>query len=187
MKATTRFHLIASVIFTFGLIAFTLWAARFYFDTAPLVKGIDTIKKEECKKVTVDYCEFVVTFPHKVSKTSVIVSGHKTITAETTDDRTSPRLKATFLPFSQSDDLRGFLAEQAAAAGIPDPRFSIKDTKIGTIGNYSGKKTVGGKSYRLYGKVMVGEKSMLHLLISEPSESFPSPRVNFFLGASRRK
>ena len=82
---------------------------------------------------------------------------------------------------------RSILENQAQNAGIKNPEVTIEKTKLGFIGTYSGVRKAGGFDIKFFGKLVIGQSSLLSLLVSEELEKFPSDKAVYFLNTIEKK
>ncbi len=108
-------------------------------------------------------------------------------------DGKSPCLRAEGGPLSPAQrqellsNFRGRLENQAHVSGIAIPEITIENTKLGTIGTYSGVRTIAGVKNKQFLKIIVGNNSLVSLLVLEPLDEFPSIKTLYFLNAVEHK
>ena len=145
------------------------------------------------EKVTFSSCEFIVHFPTKTKRKYTSLGGIESIIVLSVYDGESPTLRAEGIPLSLAQrqellsNFRGRLENQAHLSGIAIPEITIENTKLGTIGTYSGVRTVAGVNVKQFFKIIVGKNSMVSLLALEPLIEFPSIKTLYFLNAVERK
>ncbi len=115
------------------------------------------------EKVTFSSCEFIVHFPTKTKRKYTSISGIESTIVQSVYDGKSPYLRAEGVPlsFAQRQELlsnfRGHLENQAHLSGIAIPEITIENTKLGTIGTYSGVRTIAGVNNKQFFKIIVGK------------------------------
>jgi len=145
------------------------------------------------EKVTFSSCEFIVCFPTKTKRKYTSIGGLESVMVQSVYDGKSPYLRAEGGPLSpaQRQELlsvfRGRLENQAHVSGIAIPEITIENTKLGTIGTYSGVRTIAGVKNKQFLKIIVGNNSLVSLLVLEPLAEFPSIKTSYFLNAVERK
>lgn len=107
-------------------------------------------------------------------------------------EENSPFLRAECLPLDNPaetrSNLRSVLANQAQQSGVPNPEITLQeDPRLGAVGTFSGVRKGGGFDIRLYGKIVVGQRSVLLLLTSELAQVFPSDKTVIFLNTLERR
>lgn len=169
------------------------WLGILFFFCHSLVFAQDQQHITYSEKVTFSSCEFIVHFPTKTKRKYASIGGIESIIVQSVYDGESPYLRAEGVPLSlaQRQELlstfRGRLENQAHLSGIAIPEITIENTKLGTIGTYSGVRTVAGVNNKQFFKIIVGKNSMVSLLVLEPLIEFPSIKTLYFLNAVERK
>ena len=134
--------------------------------------------------------EFQVAFPHTYRKRVGYIGGLEVLAYET-EATGSPHLRVEFTPLAgpatQVPDLRAMLENYARLAGLLVPEITIAQSPVGRVGTYSGAKTVGEFDFKVYGKVIIGTRSMVSCVVVEPLPDFPSIDSTVLLGNIRRK
>ncbi len=145
---------------------------------------------EDVEFVTSDGSEFEVAFPKPYRKRLGYVQGIEILVFETRD-AISPHLRVEFTPLIATSahipDMRAMLESYSHLAGLVQPEITLAQDPLGRVGTYSGIKTAAGVEMRVYGKVTLGERSMVSCTVVEPLADFPSTDSTFFLGSVRRK
>jgi hypothetical protein len=142
--------------------------------------------------ITSPGCDFVVWFPMKTDRQAD--NGTQGLRAQSVYDERNPlylraECNPIFDPTSVRNGLSGLLEQQAKAAGLEHPQFSIESTAVGTVGTYSGMKSLPGvsSSARYVGKVVVGVGSILHLIALDPEPAALSPQATAFFSSIETK
>jgi hypothetical protein len=145
------------------------------------------------EKVTFSSCEFIVYFPAKTKRKYASIGGLESVMLQSVYDGKSPCLRAEGGPLSPAQrqellsNFRGRLENQAHVSGIAIPEITIENTKLGTIGTYSGVRTIAGVKNKQFLKIIVGNNSLVSLLVLEPLDEFPSIKTLYFLNAVEHK
>ena len=169
------------------------WLGILFFFCQSLVLAQDQQLITYSEKVTFSSCEFIVHFPTKTKRKHASLGGIESIIVLSVYDGKSPTLRAEGIPLSlaqRQELLSNFhsrLEDQAYLSGIAIPEITIENTKLGTIGTYSGVRTVAGVNVKQFFKIIVGKNSMVSLLALEPLIEFPSIKTLYFLNAVERK
>lgn len=141
--------------------------------------------------ITIPQSEYQVTFPHPVKKRIAIAAGIETIAYESEGPDANPYLRAEFinntLTVSIASNFRAVLENHAKLAGLSFSQITETHDQLGKVGTYSGIKTVGNLTVKVYGKMVLGEYSALNCLMAENLEVFPSEETTRFLGSIKRK
>lgn len=136
-------------------------------------------------------CEFRVFFPTKTKQKSVFANGIESLIVQSVYDGESPFMRAECLPLSNPNEtiaaFRSILENQARNAGVQNPEITIEKSKLGVIGTYAGVRKAGGFDIKFFGKLVIGNVSLLSLLISEEAAKFPSDKAVYFLNTVERK
>ena len=136
-------------------------------------------------------CEFRVLFPSKTKQKSVFVNGIETTIVQSMYGSGGPFMRAECLPLSAPNEtitaFRSILENQAQNTGLKNPEITIEKTKLGFIGTYSGVRKAGGFDIKFFGKMVIGQFSLLALLVSEELEKFPSDKAVYFLNTIEKK
>ncbi|GEM_PF-3048085 len=98
-------------------------------------------------------------------------------------------LKAEGIPYSPSSDeeIVNLLNTQARLSNIKIPSISIKKENNLKIGIYSGNVKVAGYNMKIHGKLIVGSRSILHLIVIEQLDQFPSKYAVNFLDSFKNR
>lgn len=136
-------------------------------------------------------CEFRVFFPTKTKRKSAFANGIESTIVQSIYGSGGPFMRAECLPLSAPNEtiaaFRSILKNQAQNAGIKNPEVTIEKTELGSIGTYSGVRKAGGFDIKFFGKLVIGQSSLLSLLVSEELEKFPSDKVLYFLNTIEKK
>ena len=147
------------------------------------VVGGQPIKYSET--ITFPSCEFRVHFPAKTQRKMAYANDIESLMVQSIYDGESPFMRAECLPLADPSQtiaaFRTILENQARFSGIQNPEITIEKNKLGMVGTYSGLKKAGGFDIKLFGKLVIGSKSLLSLLISEELVKFPSDQTIYFL------
>ncbi len=169
------------------------WLGILFFFCQSLVLAQDQQFITYSEKVTFSSCEFIVYFPTKTKSKYTSIGDLEGTMVQSVYDGESPHLRAECVPlsFAQRQELlsnfRGQLENQAHLSGIAIPEITIENTKLGTIGTYSGVRIIAGVNHKQFFKIIVGKNSMVSLLALEPLIEFPSIKTLYFLNAGERK
>jgi hypothetical protein len=141
--------------------------------------------------ITHPQSEYQVTFPHPAKKVVVTVSDIETVAYESLGPAANPYLRAEFMnnidTVSVSSNFRAVLQNYARLSGLNLPEITESQDHLGKIGTYSGTKTVGDVTIKIYGKMAIGDNSAINCLIAENIEVFPSEDSTKFLIGIKRK
>jgi hypothetical protein len=141
--------------------------------------------------VTTPQSEFEVTFPHPVKKKIITAGGIGTTAYETKEPLTKAHLRAEFINDIDTayfeSNLCNILMNHARLSGLNLPEITEFDDDLGKVGTYSGVIAVGDYTIKLYGKMVIGESSVVNCMICENIEIFPSEETIRFLSSIRRK
>jgi len=136
-------------------------------------------------------CEFRVFFPTKTQQKRAFANGIESLIVQGVYDGESPFMRAECLPLSDPNEtiaaFRTILENQARNAGVKNPEITIKKDKLGVIGTYAGVRKAGGFDIKVFGKLVIGNVSILSLLVSEEAARFPSDKAVYFLNTLERK
>ena len=147
--------------------------------------GGPSIKYSEA--ITFPSCEFRVHFPVKTKRKLAYANGIKSIVVQSVYDGDSPFMRAECIPLEDPQKtvsaFEMLLENHARASGIERPEITIEEDKLGVVGTYAGLKKAGGLDIKLYGKVIIGSRSLLSLLVTEGLVKFPSDKSLYFLNA----
>ena len=153
------------------------------FGLSSIAIGGPPIKYSEV--ITFPSCEFRVHFPTKTQRKTVYVNDIESFTVQSIYDGESPFMRAECLSLANPSQtiaaFRAVLENQAKMSGIEKPEITIEKTKLGMVGTYSGLRNAGGFDIRFFGKLIIGNRSLLALLMSEESAKFPSDKAVYFL------
>lgn len=140
---------------------------------------------------TFSNCEFRVFFPTKTQKKTAFANGIESLIVQSVYDGESPFMRAECLPLSNPNEtiaaFRSILENQARNAGLQNPEITIEKGKLGVIGTYAGVRKAGGFDIKFFGKLVIGNTSILSLLVSEEASKFPSDKVVYFLNTVEKK
>lgn len=168
------------------LIFITVW---FLFSAGGTAIGGSSVTYSE--PITFSGCEFRVFFPTKTKQKKLFVNGIEGLIVQSVYDRESPFMRAECLPLSNPNEtiaaFQSILQNQARNAGLQNPEITIEKSKLGVIGTYAGKRKAGGFDIKFFGKLVIGNVSILSLLISEEAAKFPSDKAVYFLNTVERK
>ena len=141
--------------------------------------------------VTFLSCEFRVFFPIKTKQKSVFTNGIESKIVQGVYDAKSPFMRAECLPLSNPNEtiaaFRSILENQARNAGIQNPEITIEQGKLGVVGTYAGVRKAGGFDIKFFGKIVIGNASIISLLVSEEAAKFPSDKAVYFLNTVEKK
>jgi len=170
----------------FGLLFFT---GCLYFMISGTAVGGSPITYSE--PIIFKNCEFRVFFPTKTQKKTVFANGIESLIVQSVYDGESPFMRAECLPLSDPNEtiaaFRSILENQARNAGLQNPEITIEKGKLGVIGTYAGVRKAGGFDIKFFGKLVIGNTSIISLLVSEEASKFPSDKVVYFLNTVERK
>ena len=127
-------------------------------------------------------CEFSCYFPGTPDYRNAYV-GNLTIVQKQLYPNDTTLLKAECIPYklSSEGELVNLLKTQANSSNIKIPSISIDKENNLQVGTYSGNVTAAGYNMKIHGRLIVGHNSILHLIVIEDSNKFPSKSaVNFF-------
>ncbi len=164
-----------------------------FFFCQPLALAQDQQLITYSEKVTFSSCEFIVHFPTKTKRKYASMGDMESIIVQSVYDGKSPHLRAEGVPLSLAQrqellsNFRSRIENQAHLSGIAIPEITIENTKLGTIGTYSGVRTIAGVKNKQFFKIIVGNNSLVSLLALEPLDEFPSIKTSYFLNAVERK
>jgi len=141
--------------------------------------------------VTWPHCEYRVKFPTKTEERSMIFDGVESITVQSVSDGKGPYMRAECLPLMNPKDItsrfQSVLENGAKMAGLTNPTITIKNGKLGKVGTYFGIRKAAGQDAKVLGELIIGEKSVLTLLVVDEASGFPSEEAAYFLGSVERK
>jgi hypothetical protein len=138
-----------------------------------------------CAQAGTEYfpeCEFSCYFPGVPDSKNTYV-GNITIVQKQFYPTDFTLLKAECIPYSTSSEgeLANLLRTQANMSNIKMPTISTDKENNLKVGTYSGNVGAAGYNLKLHGKLIVGQRSTLHLIVIEDINKFPSKfAVNFF-------
>lgn len=85
-------------------------------------------------------------------------------------DSESPFMRAECLPLSNLSEtittFRPILENQSRIVGVQNPEIIIEKSNLGIISTYAGVRKAGGLDIKVFGKLVIGNVSILSLLIS---------------------
>ena len=140
---------------------------------------------EYSEAVTFPGCEFRVYFPTKTQRKTAYANGIESVMVQSVYDGKSPFMRVECLPLADPGQttaaFRSVLENQARMSGIQDPEITIETINLGIVGTYSGLRKAGGFDIKFFGKLIIGDRSLLSLLISEELSQFPSDKTVYFL------
>ncbi|MBW1792616.1 MAG: hypothetical protein JRJ14_10240 [Deltaproteobacteria bacterium] len=141
--------------------------------------------------ITLPQSEYQVTFPHPAKKRIATVGGMEIISYESVGPAANPYLRVEFMnnidTASISNNFRKVLKNYARLSGLILPEITETQDHLGKVGTYSGTKTVGDVTIKIYGKMVLGENSAINCLISENLKVFPTEDSAEFLIGIKRK
>jgi hypothetical protein len=169
-------------------IGFIFVAVLFFMVNGTAIGGSPITYSEP---TTFSCCEFRVFFPTKTKQISAFANGIESLIVQSVYDGKSPFMRAECLPLSNPNEtiaaFRSILENQARNAGVQNPEITIEKSKLGIIGTYTGVRKAGGFDIKIFGKLVIGNISILSLLISEEVTKFPSDKAVYFLNTVERK
>ncbi len=140
--------------------------------------------------------EYSATFPCDISQREGGTDTMKGIIAESKypeNNNASPYLRFEYYSLDNNRNacianFKETLREYAKLSGLTNPEITIskEDNEFGKIGTFSGIKTIYKVECKLYGKVFIGSKSLLVIVILEPLSKFPSDKSTYFLSSIKR-
>jgi len=140
---------------------------------------------------TIPPSEFEVTFPHPVERKIVTLEGIETITYESFGPSANPYLRAEFInnidTVYMGSNLRNVLENHTRLVGLNLPEITESNDYLGRTGTYSGIKKIGDLTVKFYGKMVIGESSVINCMVCENLEDFPSEDTIRFLSSLKRK
>lgn len=140
---------------------------------------------------TFEACEFRVFFPTRTTRKRAFSNGIESVMIQSVYDGEGPFMRAECLPLADPKEtiaqFRTILENQARMAGIPNPEITIQKSKLGVVGTYGGVRKAGGFDIKIFGKLIIGNRSLLSLLASEELEKFPSDKTVYFLNTVEAK
>jgi len=145
--------------------------------------------KYKSTKVTFPGCEFSVSFPCQIKESLVSLSGVRRKRYESVYEKGVPYLRADAITLDTAQrielirSLEKQLQATAANLGMPNPETRIEKSPLGVVGSLLAVKTAGGHPIQFHCKWVIGETSVLNLLISEPVGTYPSDRTLLFLNS----
>jgi hypothetical protein len=162
-----------------------VWAATALSIALSNVVAQTSPEVRHVERVSFPQCEFVVQFPSETKRKFVSAQGMELVMVESVYDARSPYFRAECLPLRDPEEtkrrFRSVLESQASMAGISEPIITIEQSPIGVVGTYTGTRLGGGFEIRLYGKLIIGKRSLLSLLTSDLAELFPRDQSVIFL------
>jgi len=140
-------------------------------------------------------CEFQVFFPTKTTRKQAFTHGVETVIIQSVYDGESPFMRAEcpslakFFPSPKEMivQFRSILENYARISAIPNPQITIQETELGVEGTFAGVRKAGGFDIKIFGKVIIGNRSFLSLLVSEELKKFPSDKSIYFLNTVQAK
>ncbi|MBW2334754.1 MAG: hypothetical protein JRF06_06600 [Deltaproteobacteria bacterium] len=136
-------------------------------------------------------CEFKVSFPRPVKQKIVSSGGIESIAYESEGSASTPYLRAEFMQSidtkTMANNFRDILENHARLSGLSIPEITESDDHLGKVGTYSGVKTVGDLTVKVYGKMILGKSSAINCMVVEQLEVFPSQDTVSFLGSIKKK
>ena len=168
------------------LIVFTVWL---FFIINSTADGGSPIAYSE--PVTFKGCEFRVFFPTKTQHKRAFANEIESRIVQSVYDGESPFMRAECLPLSDPNEtiaaFRTILENQARNSGLQNPEITIENGELGVVGTYAGVRKAGGFDVKVFGKLVIGNASILSLLVSEEAARFPSDKAVYFLNTVERK
>ena len=142
-------------------------------------------KNTYSEPTTFEACEFRVFFPTRTTRKRTFSNGTESVMIQSVYNGESPFMRAECLPLANPQEtkaqFRNILENQARMAGILNPEITIQKSKLGVVGTYGGVRKAGGFDIKLFGKLIIGNRSLLSLSVSEELEKFPSDKAVYFL------
>jgi hypothetical protein len=169
-----------------GALIAAAWAS---WAVAPAyAQSVDVPEIEHVERVALPGCDFVAFVPASVARSEVTVQGVTMAAVYSTydPDDPGPAMRVECFPLANMemfshDALRHLLSAKATIAGLHSPEINLKDDDLGMTGTYAGDRLAGAFRAKIFGKIVIGQDSVLHLMVEEPPESFPSPATVYFL------
>lgn len=165
------------------------WFIILFLPTLVFAQDNPSMKNPE--SMSFNDCEYIVFFPVKTKRKISHIGKFESLMAQSVYDGKSPFLRAECLPLTNRSEtiasLKTILENQAKLSGIKLPEIIIEDGALGQIGTYSGVRKAGGFDIKIFGKLIIGNTSILSLLVSEELSKFPSDKVVFFLNTVKKK
>lgn len=138
-----------------------------------------------------EQCEYTVTFPHPVKKRIAKAGDITTYIVESKDREAVPHLRAEFIPLYDTttviEKFEATLRNYAYLGGIRQPEVTMADTPIGWKGTYTGLKKYKNYDIKIYGVIYIGRVSLIHCMIVELLNTFPSESSVAFLDSIKRR
>lgn len=137
---------------------------------------------------TFDNCEFSCYFPGKPEVKRAYV-GNQSLVQKQYYPSDFTMLKAECIQASINSDqeLVNLLNTQARASNLKMPSISIESHGKIKIGVYSGNTKASDYNLKLHGRLIVGKKSILHLIVLEQLDIFPTKYAINFMDSFRVK
>lgn len=143
------------------------------------------------ERTTFKDCEFQVFFPAKTKQSDGLIKGKESSIVQNVFSKGNPFMKAECLPLPDPKKtiakFRSILENQARNNGIQNPEIGILKSKLGVVGTYAGLRKTDGIDFKFFGKLVIGNVSIISLLISEEVAKYPSDSVVFFLNSVEKK
>ncbi|MBC2733030.1 MAG: hypothetical protein HF981_01610 [Desulfobacteraceae bacterium] len=152
------------------------------------LKSSDKSASMNKQLVKIDNCEFLCSVPHEVKrKTAYIGNVEYEMFESAHPDEVGSFIRVECLPIQNASiskiDVKNTLQTHASNFGISQPEISLEESKMGLSGKYLGVKNIGDVPFRVWGKVIVGKKSIFTCLVCEPLEIFPSQDAVDFMSS----
>ncbi len=145
--------------------------------------------KYKSTEVTFPGCEFSVSFPCQIKESLVSLNGVRRKRYESVYEEGVPYLRADAIALNTTQrtelirSLEKHLQTTASTLGMPSPETRIEKGPLGVVGSFLAVKTAGGHPIQFHCKWIIGESSLLNLLVSEPVGTYPSHQTLLFLNS----
>jgi hypothetical protein len=154
-------------------------------------EDLRSVHEENIKELELPNCEFAFTFPHKCERTDVGQGPRKCISVQSADLLKSPFLRAESIPVSDRHKavagFRSTVRKYAERNKLEDISISVSDTDLGKEASFTGNTSISGTRVRVFGKVILGQTSILYLKAAEPAETAPSHQADIFLKSVKKR
>lgn len=141
--------------------------------------------------ITVPQSEYQITFPHASKKRVAKIDDIEVVSYESNGPDANPYLRVEFMNdidvVFYRENLMSILENHAKLTGLKLPQITESQEQLGKVGTYSGIKTVGDTTIRIYGKMVIGDSSGINCVISEDLATFPSEDSAELLSGIKRK
>lgn len=136
-------------------------------------------------------CEFYMTFPTASKQKKVFANGIESVMVENIFDGDGLYLRSECLSIADSrtaeSDFRNIIFNVANSSGLQNPEIIIDRDDMGLIGTYAGVLQRGGKNIKIFGKLILGNRSLLSLTVTEDFKKFPSTKTVYFLSSVKKQ